>query len=205
MKLSQYSTRDKLTISGVSTDIAKEVISIRADYIRKDSFEHILSALMPENRLALIVSLTTGLRIDDVLSLRRCDIVKQRFTIHEMKTGKARKVSLSKELQDELLYICGRYYVFEHRLDPKKHRTRQAVFKDLKRACDLFRISKCVNISPHTARKIYAVGEYKSTCKLATVQKLLNHSDEAVTMLYAMADVLTEKHTKGKKTNTPVV
>ena len=34
---------------------------------------------------------------------------------------------------------------------------------------------------------------------------LHNHSDEAVTMLYAMADVLTEKHTKGKKTNTPVV
>ena len=26
------------------------------------------------------------------------------------------------------------------------------------------------------------MGEYKSTCKLATVQKLLNHSDEAVTL-----------------------
>lgn len=160
---------------------------------------------MPENRLALIVSLTTGLRIDDVLSLRRCDIVKQRFTIHEMKTNKARKVSLSKELQDELLYICGRYYVFEHRLDPKKHRTRQAVYKDLKRACKLFRISECVNISPHTARKIYSVGIYRTTAKIDTVRRLLNHSDEAVTMLYAMADTLTERHTKGKNINAPRV
>lgn len=160
---------------------------------------------MPENRLALIVSLTTGLRIDDVLSLRRKDIVKQRFTIHEMKTGKARKVSLSKELQEDLLYICGRFFVFEHRTDPKKHRTRQAVYKDLKRACQLFRISECVNISPHSARKIYAVGEYKRTCKLATVQKLLNHSNEPVTMLYAMADQKTAEHTRGRKLNLPCV
>lgn len=178
---------------------------IRADYIRKEAFEHILSALILENRLALITSLTTGLRIDDVLSLRRRDIVKQRFTIHEMKTGKARKVSLSKELQSELLYICGRYYVFEHRLDPKKHRTRQAVYKDLKRACKLFRISECVNISPHTARKIYSVGAYRTTAKLETVQRMLNHNDKEVTMLYAMADVITERETRGIKKNLPTV
>lgn len=160
---------------------------------------------MLENRLALIVSLTTGLRIDDVLSLRRKDIIKQRFTIHEMKTNKPRKVSLSKELQSDLLYICGRYYVFEHRTDPKKHRTRQAVYKDLKRACKLFRISECVNISPHSARKIYSVGIYRTTAKIDTVKKLLNHSNEAVTMLYAMADKVTEEHTKGRKKNIPVV
>ena len=59
------------------------------DYISRASFEHILSALMPENRLALIVSMTTGLRIDDVLHLRTKDVIKGRFTIREMKTGKA--------------------------------------------------------------------------------------------------------------------
>lgn len=185
------------------TKRVKGVKPLRADYIQQDSFEHILSALMPENRLALIVSLTTGLRIDDVLSLRRKDIVKQRFTIHEMKTGKARKVSLSKELQADLLYICGRFYVFEHRFDVKKHRTRQAVYKDLKRACKLFRISECVNISPHSARKIYSVGVYKRTAKIETVKQLLNHSNEAITMLYAMADELTEKHSRGKNINVP--
>lgn len=177
---------------------------MRTDFIKRESFEHILSALMPENRLALIVSMTTGLRIDDVLHLRTKDIVKQRFTIKEMKTGKARRVSLSKALCDELFYYAGRYYVFEHRLDPKKCRTRQAVFKDLKRACTLFRLGS-VNVAPHSARKIFAVGEFQRTCKIATVQKLLNHSDEAVTYLYAMADELTERHIKNKNINAPAL
>lgn len=174
------------------------------DYIARESFEHILSALMPENRLALIVSMTTGLRIDDVLHLRTKDVIKGRFTITEMKTHKRRKVSLSKPLVDSLYYYAGRYYVFENRLDEKKCRTRQAVFKDLKRACELFRIDE-LNIAPHSARKIFAVGEFQRTCKIETVKKLLNHSSEAVTMLYAMADVLTERHTKKKKVQTPTL
>ena len=167
---------------------------LKADYIAPNAFEHILSALMPENRLALIVSVTTGLRIDDVLSLRRKDIEKQRFTIHEMKTGKARRVSISKELQEQLLYCCGRYYVFEHRTDPKQHRTRQAVYKDIKRACKAFRVPATLKLSVHTARKIYAVKQYKRTCSLDKVKDLLNHSSEAVTMIYALADELTRRN-----------
>lgn len=192
-----------MTILGLSTTHAEGVKALKADYIPSLAFEHILGALMPENRLALIVSLTTGLRIDDVLSLRRKDIEKTRFTIKEMKTSKTRRVSISKELQEQLLYCCGRYYVFEHRTDPKQHRTRQAVYKDLKRACKLFRISETLQVSPHSARKIYAVEAYKRTAKIATVQKLLNHSNEPVTMIYAMADELTARHTKRSKLNLP--
>ena len=177
---------------------------MRTDYTSRESFEHILATLTPENRLALIVSMTTGLRIDDVLHLRTKDVVKGKFTITEMKTHKRRRVSLSKALVDSLFYYSGRYYVFEHRLDEKKCRTRQAVFKDLKRACDVFRISE-INLAPHSARKIFAVGEYQRTCKIETVKKLLNHSDEAVTMLYAMADVLTERHSKKKVSHVPTM
>lgn len=159
---------------------------------------------MPENRLALIVSLTTGLRIDDVLHLKTAKIQKQRFTVKEMKTGKTRRVNLSVGLWQELLQVAGRIYVFEHRTDPKRCRTRQAVNKDLKRACDLFRI-KGVNLSPHSARKIYAVNNYRRTCDLDKVRALLNHSEKQteVTMLYAMADVLTERRTARKKVHYP--
>lgn len=159
---------------------------------------------MPENRLALIVSLTTGLRIDDVLHLKTAKIQKQRFTVKEMKTGKTRRVNLSVGLWQELLQIAGRIYVFEHRTDPKRCRTRQAVNKDLKRACELFRI-KGVNLSPHSARKIYAVNNYRRTCDLDKVRALLNHSEKQteVTMLYAMADVLTERRTARRKVQYP--
>lgn len=178
------------------------VVNIRADYIKEETICHILSALMPENRLAVLVSMTTGLRIGDVLALRTECLKRDRFTIKEEKTGKSRRIRLGKELRDELFSQAGRFYVFEHRLDPKRHRTRQAVNKDLKRACELFRV-KGVNVTPHTARKIYSVKQYKRTGSLEHVQELLNHSSEAVTLIYAMADEITERNTARRCVSVP--
>lgn len=189
---------NELTILGLYNG----VINIRADYIKEETIGHILSALMPQNRLAILVSMTTGLRIGDVLSIRTECLKKERFTIKEEKTGKSRRVRLSKELRDELFAQAGRFYVFEHRLDPKKHKTRQSVNKDLKRACELFRV-KGVNVTPHTARKIYSVKQYKRTGSLERVQELLNHSSEAVTMIYAMADEITERNTLRRRVSLP--
>lgn len=176
---------------------------MRSDWLHTDSLKHILAALTYENRLAIETSLATGLRIGDVLALKSDYLMKERFTIHEEKTGKARRIRLPQELRDDLFQNAGRFYVFEHRLDPRRHRTRQAVWKDMHRACELFRI-KHLTITPHSARKIYAVSKYQSTQSLKKVQQLLNHSDEAVTMLYAMADTITEKSTRRKKTNLPI-
>ena len=83
--------------------------------------------------------------------------------------------------------------VFEGRIDPKRPRTRQAVYKDIKRACRLFRLPTALQISPHSARKIYAVDQYHKSGDLKRVQRLLNHETEAVTMVYAMADQLTRR------------
>ena len=82
----------------------------------------------------------------------------------------------------------GQHYVFEHRLNGRDHRTRQAVYKDLKRVTALFGCR--AQISPHSLRKIYAVEEFEAHGDLTRVRKLLNHSSEAVTILYATANVL---------------
>lgn len=166
---------------------------MRSDYAPPDSFRLILAALMPANRLALTVSLVTGLRIGDVLQLRTEQLKKEKFTVREMKTQKSRRIKLPKALRAELLSQAGRFFVFEGRVSQYEHRTRQAVYKDLKRACKLFRVSGA-QISPHSARKIYAVGKYRATGRnFERVQELLNHSEEAVTMLYAMADQLNAR------------
>lgn len=167
----------------------------RTDWTSDDVMKNILSALMNENRLAVVVSLVTALRIDDVLSIKTNQLA-ERMTITESKTMKKRTVRISASLCDELHSIAGKIYVFEHRTDPRRHRTRQAVYKDIKRACKLFRVSKRLNISCHSARKIYAVKEYKRTANIKNVQKLLNHSSEAVTMIYALADELTARKIK---------
>lgn len=157
---------------------------------------------MPENRLALLTSLCTGLRIDDVLSIKTEQLKKDTLSVREMKTGKRKRVRLPKDLKDELFTIAGRFYVFEHRLDVRKHRTRQAVNKDLVRACNALRI-KGVNITPHTARKIYAVKMFDRTSSLERVRQALNHSKNEITLLYANADIITEKETKCKRVSLP--
>lgn len=171
---------------------------MRTEWLPKGEMEVILRALSAENRLACEISLATGLRINDVLALTPEKVRKQRFTLREEKTGKTRRIRLPAELVSRALALSGQHYIFEHRLNGRKHRTRQAVFKDLKKACANFGIKK--NVAPHSLRKIYAVEEYEITGDLKKVQKLLNHSNEAVTMLYAMANSVRKKKAKrGKK------
>lgn len=173
-----------------------------ADYISKDSFDILLKALMPQNRLALQVALATGLRIDDVLHIKTSQLDKERFTIKEMKTGKNKRVRIPVALRDECRRYAGRFYVFEHRLDPKKTRTRQAVYKDLKRACEMFRVNG-VQISPHTARKIYSVCLYDKYLSVDKVREKMGHKYNSTTEIYCNADVKTAKATRRKKVKIP--
>ena len=163
---------------------------MRARWIPNVQMEHILAALEPMNKLACEVCLATGLRIGDVLQLKTDDL-KRRFTIYEQKTGKRRSVYMPKALLERCRAVGGRYYVFQGRNNAKTTRTRQAVYKDLKRAVRLFRAEK--DISVHSLRKMYAVDLYKRTNSLEKVQHLLNHSSEAVTLLYALADVVSKR------------
>ena len=105
---------------------------MKAEYLLNREVELILAALMPANALALRVALHTGLRIGDVLRLKP-EQLKTRFWITEQKTGKKRQIGLPEKLLAELRETAGECWVFPGR-DPEKHRTRQAVWKDMKRA-----------------------------------------------------------------------
>lgn len=162
---------------------------MRSEYIPRGEFEHILAALKPENRLACEISLITGLRINDVLALPIEQVKKQRFSVREEKTGKVKAVRLPQEILARCLACAGQHYVFEHRINGRNHRTRQAVYKDLRRVAVLFGVKK--HISPHSLRKVYAVDEFeRSGGNLQKVKRLLNHSSEAVTMIYALANIV---------------
>lgn len=170
---------------------------MRSGWIEAPEYGHLLAALTPPNRLALEVSACTGLRIGDVLNLRTAQLA-ERITVRELKTGKTRRIRLPGHLLDRLIGQAGKVWAFEGRNDYRLHRTRQAVYKDLRRAARLFRVT--AHVSPHSARKIYAVAEYRRTGSLRRVQELLKHDSEAVTMLYAMADQMEERHQKGRPT-----
>lgn len=165
---------------------------MRSEWVNEDSWSHILAALMPANRLAIQVSLATGLRIDDVLSLKTETLRRtNRPYVVDSKTGKRHRIYLPVELWQALNQQAGSVWVFEGRLDPHKHRTRQAVWKDVGRAAAVFKRSGIIeaHVSPHSARKAAAVRAYKKG-GLTAAQKVLNHGDDpALTLLYALADV----------------
>lgn len=172
---------------------------MRADWVEPALLDHILAALTAENELAMRVSLATGLRIDDVLHIKTEQVERSnRFTVTERKTGKKRRIYIPELLYQQMLRQAGRYYVWPNRLDSRYPRTRQAVWKDLKRAAKLFRVSEALNVSPHTARKDYAVEQWKKYGRVDRVKELLNHGDEAVTMLYLISEAVTEKKLKGR-------
>lgn len=174
---------------------------MRAEWAPKQTLELLLTAMMPANRLAIRASMATGLRIGDILAFKTAQVRQQRWTLKEQKTGKVKRVYLPTKLCEDILAQAGRIWAFEGRTDAKKHRTRDAVYKDLRRVATLYRVDgkKLVeHISPHSARKVYAVEAYQRSGSLKKVQQLLNHEDEAVTMLYALADVLTAREHGGK-------
>ena len=147
--------------------------------------EHVLAALTPANRLVCRVCVDTGLRVGDVVALRTADLAPQ-FWIREAKTGKRRRVNLRAPLLRQLRAQAGETWVFEGSRDPGRHRTRQAVWRDVKRAAKAFRLPQ--NVSPHSLRKVFAVEALRrSKGDMRRVQRVLNHADVSTTAIYAMS------------------
>lgn len=163
---------------------------MKSVYVNDRYLDLILQLLTYENRLVCAVALQTGLRVGDIVALKSVT-VKRSFTITEQKTGKKRRVTISQSLLRELNSVKGKKYVFEHRTDPERHRTRQAVYADIRRACKALRIKQ--NISPHSLRKHYAVELMKKYSDIEVVKKALNHDNDLTTLLYAYADIIAQK------------
>lgn len=167
------------------------------EYLLQREVDNILSVLMPGNALVMRVALHTGLRVGDVLSLKT-DQLQSRFWITESKTGKRRQIGLPQPLLNDLKKSAGEYWVFPGK-NPKKHRTRQAVWKDVKRAAAAFRISH--NAAPHSARKIFAVDLLKKYGNIEKVRRALNHSSISVTLIYALADQQLESNNRRRRSS----
>lgn len=159
---------------------------MKTEYLLQQQVGHVLAALTPQNRLIAQVCLHTGLRVGDVVSLRTAVLARQ-FVVTESKTRKRRKVGLPDSLRLAVLAQAGPLWAFPG-AKPGQHKTRQAVWKDVKRAAKAFRLPQ--NVGPHSFRKVYAVELLERYGDLQRVQRALNHGDVATTLIYAMADKL---------------
>lgn len=163
----------------------KESKKMRSSYFDKNAYNSVFQKMQYENVLAMRVSLETGLRIDDVLSLRPSNLSKKmHIDCIAKKTGKRAVKKISQGLYTQLIKNSGEFWVFPSPKDDRRHRTRQAVWTDIKKAG-----GGVGGLSPHSARKTYAV-ETLHNKGINVVQKELQHSNLDTTMLYAFSDIM---------------
>lgn len=157
---------------------------MKTEYLFEKEVDNVLAVLTTKNALVMRVALHTGLRVGDVLALRT-EQLAPRFWVTESKTGKRRQVGLPEPLLSDLQEQAGGVWVFPGRNGRKPH-TRQAVWKDVKRAARALRLPQ--NVAPHSARKVFAVDLLQKYGDIERVRRALNHGSAAVTLIYALAD-----------------
>lgn len=133
------------------------------EYLLNREVEQVLGCLTDANRLVLQVCLHTGLRVGDVLALRT-EQLKPRFWVTEAKTGKRRMVGLPAPLLDAIRQQAGEVWAFPGRSGDKP-RTRQAVWKDLKRAAKAYRSSPSITLVYALADKRLQAGTLRRAAR----------------------------------------
>lgn len=128
----------------------------------------------------------SGLRITDILYIKRADVFKGQFWIKERKTSKKKKIYLPKEIveeakqYDKLHHIKRSRFLFVNKRTKKPY-TRQAIYYHFDK---LQRFLNNTRITPHSTRQTYAKEIFKKTHSIQKVQKALNHSKTSVTKVY---------------------
>ena len=165
------------------------------EYLYQQEVDRVLSALMPQNQLIVKVMLQTGMRLSDALQMRTEGLATSGWYT-EGKTGKKRRYGLPRPLLEAILEQAGPEWAFPGR-KAGIHKTRQAVWRDIKRAAVAFRLPQ--NVGAHSMRKVYAVRLMQKYGKLEKVQRNLNQSSGSVTAIYAMADILLDRKLQARE------
>lgn len=132
------------------------------------------SALPWRDSLAMRLMRQTGLRVSDLLSLKKTDIARK-MVVKERKTGKTRTVYLTAALVRE----CA-IYASMHRGLKLFNCDRSTIYRSVHRTALAFGWD---NISAHSARKSFA----RAYCKkhgIEATQRELRHESLSTTLIY---------------------
>lgn len=158
---------------------------MKSKYIETTELEKLRAMLAEEAWLPLWVSLETGLRIGDVVKLRRQNLQADGLHYKAQKTGKNGVARVSAELRRELSRRRGKW-LFPSPYKAGKHITRQCAWARIKAACKKAGIDPD-GVSPHSLRKVFAVELYREK-GFRAVQDALQHQSAATTEIYSFAD-----------------
>lgn len=140
------------------------------------------------NYIMFLLGVYSGLRISDILNLRVRDVKsKSEISLREKKTGKQKIFSINPYLKKEIAkYIDEHYldmdeYLIRRQGKTNKPVSRQMAWNVMQEAAKHFGL---FNIGTHTLRKTFGYHFYMQTHDIVTLQKILNHSDPSITLIY---------------------
>lgn len=130
--------------------------------------------------LIFLIQLNTGLRIGDVLSLKRKNFDGNYLKIIEQKTGKLQNRKINKEILEKIESYCSFNKIGQN--DQIFSIKVRWVQKYLQKITGIIGINM---ISTHSFRKTYAHLQYiNSNHNIELVRRLLNHSSISITQRY---------------------
>lgn len=169
---------------------------MKTRYLDTSEIRALKKATAASDWLPFEVALYTGLRIGDVLKIKRDDISSDGIlTFTAQKTGKTGQIKLPKQLTNKLTANNSSQWVFP---SPRKgsafHLTRQAAWARIKASARRANI-EIDGCSPHSLRKVFAVDLFKREGSKA-VMDALQHSDMNTTDIYALSDFISGENAK---------
>jgi integrase len=132
------------------------------------------------------LGINLALRITDLLSITKDQVNLERGTISiiEDKTNKSATIKLNhKALEIVTRLMTNKVFLFEstsRNVNTVKHLSRQAVAQAFKSVGEIVG----VHLGTHSMRKTRGYHLYKKTNDIASVMKMLRHSNQATTLKY---------------------
>jgi len=146
--------------------ITQEEVIYILDKAKKDRYR---------NYILLLVLSRTGMRVSEIVSVQKRDLINNTIIVRDAKGRKDRVIPLERELDNILGLYTDRMNPKERLFPISDRQVRNIVYKYAPDGLD---------VHPHTLRHSFAVHCLKSGMNLRSLQKILGHSNLNTTQVY---------------------
>ena len=143
------------------------------------------------------IGINTGLRISDMIRLRKKHVCGEWIETVEQKTGKVTRIPLNvnirqiiqdrcRDMDPEQLLFPSRILIGSTNDPTMRPITRRTAYNDIRAIADRFNLGD--GIGCHTLRKTFGYWHYKQNRDLEILRQWFNHASQAVTLRYIGMD-----------------
>ena len=141
------------------------------------------------------IGINTGLRISDMIRLRKKNVCGEWIETVEKKTGKTTRIPLNVRIREIIQDRCRGMEPDDYLFPSRKKReigcvqqpmTRRNAYNDIRRIATMFSLGD--HIGCHTLRKTFGYWHYKQNKDLEILRQWFNHTSQMVTLRYIGMD-----------------